>query len=212
MWKLDRTIMPIRLAQRGKELSDMMARGIDPITGKMVGKYHLLRNERMSTYFKYISWILGDVIENGGCVYQVERPRDFRVNQSQLEKVPLSETPITIEEFCHMIYGTTQDNKTKQLDTAKAKLWLERQGYLAFDGQSREKYQQIPTQKGREWGISTLLCDNYFGYETVNFYDRKAQKLILDHFEEIFSTKVISLEQDENYRNFSISGKKGKTK
>lgn len=203
-----RTLIPIVYVKRAREYALLLSKGIDPLSRKELEAGNFIKQEKLSTYFQYLSWILDDVIDNGGKVYKQRRYKDFKITDSQLSLVPTTTPPVTIVELCTFINVAVSDNKMKKFEPAKVNIWLERNGYLSYDKWSSEEYQQTPTKTGLALGISVEQRYEINQSFSVNLYNEAAQRFILDHLDEIVGRKDNSMKNDANYLNFSIGKKK----
>lgn len=199
MWKVVRTLIPIEVLQRAKRYTDLLAKGIDPISEEEVEEGNFIKQERLSTYFTYVSWVLDDVIKNGGKVYKQSRYKDFMITQAQISTISITSTPISMFDFCERIYYAASDPKMKKLEPAKLNIWLERSGYLCFDRDSREEFQQSPSEMGRNLGITSQQRYEYRQVISVNFYDATAQQHILDNMGAILGREFVPWRDDESY-------------
>ena len=174
--------------QRAKMYLDKLARGIDPITGREIGDDSVLNNVRLCRCFHYVSGVLEQVIANGGQVGKRERNVEFSITRAQMARIQLSQYPIGINEFAENIRAAVGNPDMKRPNTGRITAWLEKRGLLSLQTDAEGKQRRLPTEQGLRSGLSTKMRTGQNGEYLGVYYDANAQRMILDHLEEILST------------------------
>lgn len=168
--------------QRAKMYLDKLARGIDPITDKEVPEDSVLNQVRICRCLHYVSGVLEQVIANGGAIGE---KAPFTISRERMQMVHISEHPIRISDFTENINRAAADPSRKKLKATDITNWLLEQGYLQKELGPDGKQRRAPTELGQRWGITAQMQQGPNGYYLSISYDSNAQRLILDHLEEI---------------------------
>lgn len=170
----------LETVQRAKMYMDKLAQGIDPISGQELPEDSALNNIRLARCFFYISGILEQVIQNGGQVGTVEKV-DFVITPEQLANVRVSPYPIRITEFTDALLRAVGTSTMKKPSAVKINNWLEQQGLLVKEPTPDGKSRRIPTDAGRNLGMTTQLRQSRDGEYLAIYYDANAQRYLLDN-------------------------------
>lgn len=168
--------------QRAKMYLDKLARGIDPITDREIADDSVLNNVRLARCFYYVSDVLQKVIDNGGAIGE---KAPFVITREQMNSIPISQQPIRISEFAENISRAAGDPSRKKLRPTDITNWLLVQGYLQKELGPDGKQRRAPTELGTRSGILGQLVQGANGMYLSISYDANAQRMILDHLEEI---------------------------
>ena len=168
--------------QRAKMYLDSLARGIDPITGREVPEDSVMNNVRICRCLHYVSGILEQVIANGGAVGE---KAPFSISRDKLSGIMLSQQPVRISEFTETINRAADDPSRKRLRATDITNWLLERGFLQKEPGPDGKQRRAPTDMGLRAGITAQMQQGQNGYYLAIGYDANAQRLILDHLEEI---------------------------
>ena len=174
---------------RAKQYMDKLARGIDPVTDREIPEDSVLNHVRLARCFYYVSDVLGQVIANGGVVGQRAKQQDFVITPAQLGAVPIAEHPIRVTEFTDALYKAVGNPDMKRLNAAKITDWLIARGLLVKQVGPDGKSSRVPTDRGRQMGISTRLRQSRGETYQAVYYDRNMQRFLLDHMEEILKAE-----------------------
>ena len=174
--------------KRAKMYMDKLARGIDPITDRALPEDTALNNVRLARCFFYVSGVLDQVIANGGHVGQIEK-KEFAITPQQLAGVQLSPYPIRVTEFADAILRAVGDPDMKRPSAVKLNKWLQNKGFLFKELGPDGKNHNVPTEAGLRLGISAQMRQSPDGDYLAIYYDRNAQRYLLDHLFEILGTK-----------------------
>lgn len=170
--------------QRAKMYLDKLSRGIDPITGNEVPEDTVLNNVRICRCLHYVSGILEQVIANGGTVGKREGT-PFVIDCSRMGGIRLTDHPVSLTEFTGNIVAGMGDPNMKRPNAKAITAWLTDRGLMELTTDSEGKQRRLPTEAGRRAGMSTAQRMGQNGEYTAVYYDANAQRLILDHLEEI---------------------------
>lgn len=184
----------LEVMKHARNYLDSLAQVVDPLTGEILTDDSILNNVRISRCFSYISTVMTKVIENGGevtCV-QITKPNKkerFTITDEQILKVPLSDCPISIKTICENITTTVNNIDMMPLGAGRITKWLETHGYLVFQEQENGSRQRVPTEMGRDLGISVQGISNFYGVTQMNLYNKHAQEFIITHILVIINSK-----------------------
>lgn len=167
--------------QRAKMYIDKLANGIDPISDTELENDTVLNNVRLARCFFYISEVLGKVINNGGEVKKTRKRTPFFMTEEEKEKVQLSDTAIAVSELCRLISDAVSDDDRGKLSASKVNEWLITKGFLEVVTTSDGKNKKVPTDIGRDLGITTQHRSSFRGDYDVNIYNKQAQQFVLDN-------------------------------
>ena len=175
--------------QRAKMYMDKLAQGIDPITGQELPEESSLNNVRLARCFFYVSGVLDQVIANGGVVGQKPKKIDFALTPEQLRSVRISEYPVRITEFVEILYEAAGNPEMKKLSTTTVTDWLLNKGFLQKEVGADGKSRRVPTEAGRNLGLSTEVRQGQYGEYFAVYYNAAAQRFLLDHLEAMIREK-----------------------
>lgn len=175
--------------QRAKMYIDNLANGIDPITGTPVPEADTVNNIRISRCLFYVSDILRQIIDNKGVIGKAKtRKLPFFLSAEDVEKFPISDTPISISEITRRLNDLADLNVYKKLKHSDITGWLITIGVLEAKNLPDGKSIKRPTAQGIELGISTEKRTGRNGEYTGVFYNKAAQQFILDNFEAVLAS------------------------
>ena len=117
----------------------------------------------------------------------------FSMTDSEKEAINLLNDETSISNFVQ--YINSQVNSIKSMEKLKATQivnGLMNMGFLKSVKDVNNKKQKIPTEKGENMGIHSIMKQNSYGnYYQVNLYNIKAQKFILLNITEILNNGVM---------------------
>lgn len=172
--------------QRAKMYMDMLAKGIDPVSGREIPEDSTLNNARLARCFSYVSDVLRQVIDNGG-IGKVERKVEFSITPKQKANILLTAYPATLSEFLENIRRAAQNPDMKRPNGSRITKWLMDQGLMELTNDPEGKSRRLPTQRGLSMGLSTKMRSGQNGDYLAVYYDENIQRMILDHLEEILA-------------------------
>lgn len=176
----------LEVMQRAKMYMDKLAQGMDPITGNEMPGDSLLNNVRLARCFFYVSGILQQVIENGGCVGSKPKKNSFVVTPQLAARLAPADRSLRVSDFAEMLAAAVDDPNTKRPSTTMITDWLLVKGFLEKVPNAEGKQQRVPTEAGRRIGIFTETRQGQYGEYLAVYYSPEAQRFLLDHLEEIF--------------------------
>ena len=172
--------------QRAKMYMDLLARGMDPITGGPLPAGCGLDQARLGRCFGYVAGVLEKVIANGGVV-SVPRSLPFALTPAQRQMVQIFEEPVTVSEWVNHLYHVAENPGMKKLAATAVTDWLMSRGMMAKQTDANGRAQRLPTEHGRSLGISTRTRQNRDGEYQAVYYDRNAQRFLLDNLDAIIA-------------------------
>lgn len=182
--------------ERAKMYLDKMANGIDPLTDKPVSEQDMINNVRVSRCLFFVSDVLRRVLENGGIGRNAVKAEQrvikspFSLSPEQSAGFAYSEQPLQISEIVRRINALIDVDTTEALKTTSVTGWLIEIGLLEQRVSTAGRNVKVPTEKGKAFGISTVLRSNgYTPYEAV-CYDVNAQHFLLDNLDSIVSARA----------------------
>ena len=171
--------------QRAKLYMDKLANGIDPITDTEIPGDSILNNVRLSRCFFYVSGVLRQVLENDG-QGRAGRPKQaaFALASEQRETFMCSKEPIPVSSFVAQINAMIDAENMKKLAVTAVTNWLLGSGYLHLTESNGRKSRQ-PTPQGEAIGLLAEPRQGQYGEYHMVLYSERAQRLILEHLDEI---------------------------
>ena len=170
----------LETVQRAKMYIDQLAHGIDPISGTELPEDSALNNIRLARCFFYVSGILEQVIQNGGQVGSVQKA-EFTITQEQLANVQVSAYPIRISDFTEALNQAVDTRTMKKLRPVTINNWLEAKGFLTKIPTPDGKNHRVPTDAGRNLGITAEMRQSPKGDYWALSYDSNSQRFLLDN-------------------------------
>ena len=176
--------------KRAKAYIDMLANGIDPLTGEIIENDSVINNVRISRCLFYVSDVLGRAIDNGGEFGKkyIQGLRSFCITAEQAQNIPITDEPVTISVFVKRI-NEVIDEGIKPLSAVTITTWLCENGYLAEEISGGKK-RRISTTKGVSVGIETIdsVSRDGIAYKK-NIYTDQAQRFIVENLSNITDNK-----------------------
>ncbi len=172
-----------------KLFTDKLASGVNPMDNSPIPPGDLLRNERISNCMRYVSDILGKVIENGGISARKSARSTatlpFAISDEQIANVPMGENPISLSAFVKQINEQIDENVYKKLKSKAVSEWLVDIGML-FCETVHDKSRKSPTEQGKSMGIFTEQRRSLTGITyTAVLYSVQARQFILDNMDAV---------------------------
>ena len=112
---------------------------------------------------------------------QHEKRNPFYITNEELQQIALSDTAIAVSELCRLITVAVGDESRGKLSAAKVAAWLVNKEFLKVITSADGKNKKMPTDAGRELGITVDHRTSVHGDYDVNLYDRQAQQFIVDN-------------------------------
>ena len=181
----------LEIMQRAKMYVDKLANGIDPLTDSPVAESDCINQVRISRCLFYISGVLGKLIENGGVVEKTVKTKKlpFSITREQLQKYIFDPFPLSVSEIAKKINNLTDSDGMEKLGYANITSFLMETGYLMEAVTETGRKTKVPTKLGNSIGISRQEKQGINGPYVATFYNNEAQRFILDHIDEVISSK-----------------------
>ena len=179
--------------KRAKMYIEQLANGTDPITGNELPDDTILNNVRLSRCFFYVAEILQQVVENGGEVGKKPESQKlaFEITAEQKERIPLSDTPISVTVVCQNINSVIDCILFRKLPPTAINEWLAKKDFLREVGvQNGDKIskRKTLTDKSSLIGITQEERISQYGKQyTANLFSKEAQQFVIDHLDEILA-------------------------
>lgn len=178
--------MDIELILHAKEYIDKMANGVNPITGEPADDNDMINNVRISRCLFYVSSVLQEVIDNP-VRPKGEKKIPFSVTYEQLKDFPFNDK-MTISVIVDNINKIALTDNMCKLTTTKITGWFLENGILSEQIGADGKKHRLPTEQGKDLGISTEERQGMYGMYLLVTYNKSAQQFIIDNMEAILST------------------------
>ena len=126
---------------RAKSYLDMLAVGVDPISGAEVPEDSVLAQERLRTCFAFVAEVLGEVLENHGLVMFpdeeqpegweiIRRKEAFSFSAVEMEAVKLSDKPLSPQAFVNRINAGVDAAIMEKYSVTGFNEWLVKRGFF----------------------------------------------------------------------------------
>ena len=194
----------LRIIQHAQGYMDKLSLGIDPISGTPVPEDSTLQQERLQKFFRFVSDILEELIQNNGSISlsenqnavpdSVAEPTNIPVpavliTPQQIQNIEVTPTPILPSAFVKKIGAALDSDTQKKVTLARINRWLLKKGYLAETKVRTivNKSVKIATPLSAEIGVvEHLIVDKKTGEAKPQlFFSEDAQKFILNNINNI---------------------------
>ena len=171
-----------------KSFIDKLANGINPIDDSLIPDGDVVNNVRLSRCFFYVSDILRRVIDNGGITpvsvaeENKKRKRPYFLSPEQAAQFEYSDAPITANEIYDRIVAVGPRDGVKKLSKRILTKWLYCLDFIEEIDLDNTRV-RVPTESGKEMGISLEEHQGQFGSYYVLLYNRDAQQFIIDNID-----------------------------
>lgn len=157
-----------------------LANGINPITNKTVENDSLLNNPEIIRGLFNSHHAICETLNSKG----VKR-NEFRLTEEQVAAFMYSEEPLKITEITERL-NMLKDESLRTIQPVRITNWLLSQGILETDLFTYGKESRLPSEKGKQLGITIkqVARDNGEKY-AVNLYNMNAQKFIINNLNSI---------------------------
>lgn len=192
----------LQVIQRAKSYMDMLAKGIDPISGELVKNDSALQQERLQKCFSFVSEILDEVIKTNGIVSMpatessqgytaVKKKSVFSINPQQRSNIRITNNPIIPSAFIKNINSVVDAENMEKLSLTTINKWLLKQGYLAESKVATvvNKNVKTVTPLSAQIGVieQTIVDQKTGEAKTQLLFSRQAQEFLLDNIESILA-------------------------
>lgn len=176
----------LEIMKRAKSYVDMLANGVDPISGEGVAEDNFINNVRISRCLFYVSDVLQKVIDNGGTAAKRGTADliPFAITDEQAAQIEITDTPVGIADFTKRINAVI-DAGVKPLAATQITGWLLTNGYLAENIYGGKK-KKVVSPRGMAIGIETVdgVTKTGVPYQK-NVYTAQAQGFIVENLNKI---------------------------
>lgn len=174
--------------QRAKMYIDKMANGINPIDDIPAAESDMINNVRLSRCLFYVSDILRQVIDNKGIIGKTEPTKKaFFLSSDCICNFAFSDIPISISEITKRLNDLANLEVCCKLKNTAITNWLVSIEMLEIRRLADGKNTKMPTQQGKELGITSEKRIGIHGKYIAVVYNKEAQQFILDNIEAIVS-------------------------
>ncbi len=176
--------------KRAKMYLDKLANGIDPLTDTEVPEDNALNNVRLSRCFFYVSDVLRQVIDNGGCVKPVmpSAKADYELSPDCRSSLTFSDEPLQISRFVEQLNSCVDVGQMKKLTATVVTDWLLDKGFLEQVELEDGRKNRQPTPLGHKIGLSDEMRTGQRGTYKAVFYNEEAQRFVVNHLDEILQS------------------------
>lgn len=173
-----------------KDFIDKLADGVNPLTDERIPEGDLLNNIRISRCMFYVSEILrklvcGEPFEGIKVKATAAKKIPFALSPEKRQNLVLSEKPVSATEFCRWLYTVADNENMHKLTYTKLTEWLVSRGILEECECGEMQGKKVPTELGKQLGISVEKRNGMYGEYNVVVYDRDAQSFILDNLDSL---------------------------
>ena len=142
-----------------KTFVDKLAKGVNPNNNSKIPESDVIYDEHVSGCMRYVSSILQKIIDNGGSIGYVSKPKKehFNITEKQLANFAFSDIPLNIKELTNNINSLIDLDKIKRVSQRKLLEWLVELGMLKIvESISGQRIKTI-TNEGKFIGIITFI-------------------------------------------------------
>lgn len=168
--------------RRAKRYMDLLAQGIDPVSGRAEHNDSVLNQAQLVRCFFYVSGVLQRVIDQESRVREDVHKRKFSITPQRLAGISVKPYEIRITEFTKLIYEAAGDPNMRQLNATRFSNWLLEEGFLTENVDANGKTYRLPTKAGEKIGISVREYSGKYGNRPGLMYAPEAQQFLLDHY------------------------------
>lgn len=176
----------IKKLKTAKEYLDKLIEGYNPVTGKAVSPKEVIFEFQVSEKLEYISQYLNDEIKkHEETIQSPSSPSDdtlmeYDISTKESQRYMISEEPITMAEVCNKLNNLRSSSRMRKLKGISAIEVLTAYGYI-----NRERRKVIPTELGKQLGITIQEFTSNGNIMTRVVYGQEAQRFIVDHIKEV---------------------------
>ena len=190
----------LEIMRRAKDYLDMLANGVDPITGAEAPEDDIINNVRLSRCFYYVSGVLQKVIDNGGTVsasIHNSKKLPYALPPERRAQFRFSDRPVTVSVIAQQLNELADLETMQKLKVTSISAFLIQSGLIETQELPSGQTFKRPTDAGRSLGIGTEQRTGQQGDYTVVVYDRTAQQFILDNFDAVIAINATPLHENQ---------------
>ena len=170
---------------------ERMTEGKNPVNNMPAEEDAVINNPNVIRCMFFVKEVLEEVQRNGGLVGKKGSAKGWEsfpvshISKFQYEKDK------SISHLVSQINEGLDTERYKKLTVRMVQNWLMDNGYLELiHNDNNNTNKRVPTEKGKELGMRTELTTSFQGISYIAvIYNEKAQKFIVDHMEDIVSSK-----------------------
>ena len=194
-----------KVIEHAKDYMDLLARGVDPISGKAVGPESVVAEPRLQKCFAFVSEILDELLATGGHVelpdagadapqYELVRIKAaFRLTPAQRQRVYIPPSPVTPTAFVNQVNRMIDSAAMEKLSVKSINAWLLKNGYIAETKQPAVINRTVmkPMEKAAGIGIeeAEVTDPNTGEIKSRLVLNPQAQRFLLDNLDSILAAE-----------------------
>ncbi len=171
-----------------KNYVDLLAQGIDPVTGLECPEDSTLNQAKVIRCLFYVSGILHGLLETREESTPTRKSHPFWILPEHRSAFPFQNN-MGITEFVQQLGCLIQDPWMKKPKTTWFTGWLMEKGFLQEETDSSGKKRRVPTSAGYGIGLSVARRQGRYGEYQAVLYNRDAQQFLLDNLSDILPKK-----------------------
>lgn len=183
-------MMEMEKLERAKLYIDMLANGIDPISGMPVSDGDVVNNVRVSRCLFYVADVLGRVIES-------ERPKKkkekqpFDIPLHQRNSFAYSDVPIAVSDITKRLNGLIDEERMKKITHRMINDWLVSVEMMHLVEMDDGAIRKLLTKQGEALGLTWERRMGMNGAYEVILFNREAQQFIVDNLDGITALEMV---------------------
>lgn len=173
-----------------------LARGYDPRTGEFLSGDTVIHDVEVTRCFYFLSEIIEELLSNSVIMRKRIRIDDFYLTDDMKTTIQPVDCNVTVSTFIEAYNARIGELKMKKLQATKITNWLLKEDYLIAKTDERGKNYRIPSERGKEIGLSSEERSGQYGTYEIVLYSKEAQEFLIAHMEEITKgiTKEVKME------------------
>lgn len=166
---------------------ETLQKGIDPNTKELFDDDTILNNRNIKRGFFECALILKSMIVEDPIPAKATNIKDaFSLTKNQKREFPYSSDPINISDFAKTINTFVQNSNMRKIQTKQITKWLLFKELLCEVKNDEDRVFRVANNDAKSVGITKVKKESQKGIAyTVNLYNSKAQKYIVDNIEDI---------------------------
>lgn len=164
------------------DYTSKLTKGINPLTDEELPDDCILNNSEIRKYFFLIYEFIVENKNKFKMPGQSDTKVALRLSESQISSFEFFEEPIGITDFVDYLNANYVTDEYKSLRTTDLTDMLINDGLLANIIDNKGKSRRLATTKGKEIGILVIASQSRNGEVYNNFYNKNAQKYLLENY------------------------------
>ena len=171
---------------KAREYCQKLANGIDPISDNAMPSDCVLNQVQLARLFFFLKdYLSSEVKREQKSENKATTKMPFLITRGNLSKVELSTYPISISEFSKRVDSHTLENSRK-FSHKWLTDWLLNTGFLIISDDTSAK---VPTDAGKEIGITNETRMGQYREYRVTLYNKAAQQFLIDNMDAILAAQ-----------------------